>query len=184
MNHERQPLNLRGGESHIEVPKFFFPRRCGRIAVLSLVLQRMLPVYFPRLESWIFRFSPSRHYLISPEAGAILPRIALAPSWDHARRLTANSPARRIWNGPRPWMGSCILDWFSLGYEHPSSRVLPSWRLLFSHQAILTVVRRLLLNEPKAGFHMPSPIVTLVNAIPSLVLSHFSTPPSRVLKAS
>ncbi len=40
---------LRGGETHIEVHKFF-PGAVVAAAVLSLVLQRILPVYLPKLE--------------------------------------------------------------------------------------------------------------------------------------
>src|SRR5229473_3876009 len=42
-------FELRGGESHIEVHKFF-PGAVAGIALLSLVLQRILPVYFPRAD--------------------------------------------------------------------------------------------------------------------------------------
>ena len=42
-------FELRGGESHIEVHKFL-PGAVFGIAVLSLVLQRILPVYLPKLE--------------------------------------------------------------------------------------------------------------------------------------
>jgi hypothetical protein len=42
-------FELRGGESHIEVHKFL-PGAVVGIAVLSLVLQRILPVYLPKLE--------------------------------------------------------------------------------------------------------------------------------------
>jgi hypothetical protein len=58
-------FELRGGESHIEVHKFF-PGAVVGIAVLSLVLQR------------IFLCSPP---FISDSAGAILPR---ACCWAHS----------------------------------------------------------------------------------------------------
>jgi len=143
------------------------------IAVLSLVLQRILPVYFPRLEILDLPLLATIYFGLSrrnPSTGLLLGTLM----GNHARQPErTNSPARRIWDcQDRDWLPG-ILDWFAPGYEHPLARFALVAVFYVVHQAILTVVRRLLLNEPEGWFNMHLAIASLVNAVLGVVLFTF-----------
>jgi rod shape-determining protein MreD len=155
---------LRGGETHIEVHKFL-PGAIIGAALLALVLQRMLPLYFPKLEILdlpllvIIYFGLSRR---NPSTGLLL---GMCVGW-----------ARDSLSGPTVPIGEYGIAGTIIGYlassigsrldtEHPVARFALVGGFFCVHQGILVLVRRLLLGEAERWFNLHLAVAALVNAV-------------------
>ncbi len=160
---------LRGGETHIEVHKFF-PGAIVGATVLALVLQRMLPVYFPKLEILDLPLLVTIYVGLSrrnPSTGLLL-------GWVIGMMQDSRS-------GPTVPLGEYGIAKTIIGYlassigsrldtEHPVARFALVGGFFFLHQAILVLVRRLLLAEAERWFNLHLAIAALVHAVLGVVL--------------
>jgi len=155
---------LRGGETHIEVHKFF-PGAIVGATVLALVLQRILPVYFPRLEILDLPLLVTIYFGLSrrnPSTGLLL---GMFIGW-----------AQDSLSGPTVPLGEYGIAKTIIGYlassigsrldtEHPVARFALVGGFFFLHQGILVLVRRLLLAEAERWFNLHLAVAALVNAV-------------------
>jgi rod shape-determining protein MreD len=162
-------FELRGGESHIEVHKFF-PGAVVGIAVLSLVLQRTLPVYLPRLEILDLPLLATIYFGLSrrnPSTGLLLGTV-IGLLQDSLSGPTVPLGEYGIAKTVIGYLASSIGS--RLDTEHPLARFALVALFYVVHQSILTIVRRLLLNEPETWFNMHLAVAALVNAVLGVVL--------------
>ena len=162
-------FELRGSESHIEVHKFF-PGAVVGIAVLSLVLQRTLPVYLPRLEILDLPLLATIYFGLSrrnPSTGLLLGTV-IGLMQDSLSGPTVPLGEYGIAKTIIGYLASSIGS--RLDTEHPLSRFALVALFYVVHQSVLTIVQRLLLNEPEAWFNMHLAAAALVNAVLGVVL--------------
>ncbi len=160
---------LRGGETHIEVHKFF-PGAVVVVAVLSLVLQRILPVYLPKLEILDLPLLVTIYFGLSrrnPSTGLLLGMV-MGLLQDSLSGPTVPIGEYGIAKTVIGYLASSIGS--RLDTEHPLARFALVGGFFFVHQAILVLVRRVLLAEPEPWFNMHLAIGALVNAVLGVAL--------------
>src|SRR5271166_6114516 len=160
---------LRGGETHIEVHKFY-PGAVVFVAAAALIFQAMAPVYFPKLNILDLPLLVTIYFGLSrrnPSTGLLLGMVI---------GLLQDSLS-----GPTVPLGFYGIAKTCIGYlassigarldtEHPAARFALIVGFFVTHQAILGLVRRLLLAQPEQWFNMHLAIAATVNAVLGTVL--------------
>jgi rod shape-determining protein MreD len=127
---------LRSGDTHIEVHKFF-PGAVAGVAIVTLILQASFPVYIPKLDILDLPLLITIYFGLSrrnPSTGLII-------------GFLASSIGAR------------------LDTEHPAARFSLTVAFFVLHQAILVLTRRVLMAQPEPWFNMHLAIAAAVNAV-------------------
>lgn len=164
-----ETYELRGAETHIEVHKFY-PGAIAGVAIIALVLQAMVPVYFPSFRILDLPLLLTIYFGLSrrnPSTGLLLGMVI---------GLLQDSLS-----GPTVPLGYYGIAKTGVGYlassigarldtEHPAARFALIMGFFVAHQAILGVVRRLLLAQPETWFNMHLAVAAAVNAVLGTIL--------------
>jgi rod shape-determining protein MreD len=160
---------LRSGETHIEVHKFY-PGAILVVSVLALVFQAMAPVYVRRLEILEVPLLVTIYFGLSrrnPSTGLLLGMLI--------------GLAQDALSGPTVPLGFYGIAKTIIGFlassigarldtEHPVARFALIFGFFVLHQAILVLIRRLLLAQPESWFNVHLAIAAAVNALFGTVL--------------
>jgi rod shape-determining protein MreD len=164
-----ETYELRSGETHIEVHKFF-PGAILLLSIASLVFQSSARVYFPKLEILDVPLLVTVYFGLSrrnPSTGLLLG--------------TFIGLAQDALSGPTVPLGFYGIAKTIVGYlassigarldtEHPAARFSLIFGFFVLQQAILVLIRRLLLNQPEPWFNVNLAIAAAVNALLGTVL--------------
>ena len=164
-----ETYDLRGGETHIEVHKFY-PGAIAVVTIIALALQATVPVYFPGFRILDLPLLITIYFGLSrrnPSTGLLLGMVI---------GLLQDSLS-----GPTVPLGFYGIAKTCIGYlassigarldtEHPAARFALIMGFFVSHQAILVLVRRLLLAQPEPWFNTHLAIAAAVNAVLGTVL--------------
>jgi len=159
-----EAYEFHGGETHIEVHKFF-PGAVAGVAIAALVLQAAFPVYLPGLDFLDLPLLATIYFGLSrrnPSTGLLLGMII---------GLTQDALS-----GPTVPLGYYGIAKTVIGYlassigarldtEHPAARFALIMGFFVAHQAILAVVHRLLLAQPERWLNVHLLIAAAVNAV-------------------
>lgn len=160
---------LRSGETHIEVHKFY-PGAVVLMAAAALVFQATAPVYFPRLNILDLPLLVTIYFGLSrrnPSTGLLLGMVI--------------GLAQDALSGPTVPLGFYGIGKTVIGYlassigarldtEHPAARFALIFGFFVVHQGILVIVRRVLLAQPEAWINAHLAIAAAVNALLGTVL--------------
>jgi rod shape-determining protein MreD len=156
-------FELRSGETHIEVHKFF-PGVIVAVTVAALVLQASFPVYFPRLEILDLPLLVTIYFGLSrrnPSTGLLLGTV-IGLSQDALSGPTVPLGFYGIAKTIIGYLASSIGA--RLDTEHPAARFALIMGFFVLHQATLALTRRLLLaGEPEAWLNAHLAIAAAVN---------------------
>ena len=158
-----------GAETHIEVHKFF-PGAVAIVTAVALVLQATAPVYFPAIRILDLPLLITIYFGLSrrnPSMGLLLGMVI---------GLLQDSLS-----GPTIPLGFYGIAKTCIGYlassigarldtEHPAARFALIMGFFVTHQAILGLVRRLLLAQPEQWFNVHLAIAAAVNAVLGTIL--------------
>jgi len=164
-----ESYELHTGETHIEVHKFY-PGAILVATVAALVLQASVPVYLPKLNTVELPLLVTIYFGLSrrnPSTGLLLG--------------TAIGLAQDALSGPTVPLGFYGIAKTMVGYlassigarldtEHPAARFALIFVFVVLQQAILVLIRRLLLAQPEAWFNLQLAIAAGVNALVGTVL--------------
>lgn len=164
-----ETFELHSGETHIEVHKFF-PGAVVLVAAAALVFQTSAPVYFPKLQILDLPLLVTIYFGLSrrnPSTGLLLG--------------TAIGLAQDALSGPTVPLGFYGIAKTIIGFlassigarldtEHPAARFALICSFFVVQQAVLVLVRRLLLAQPEAWFNLHLAIAAAVNALLGTVL--------------
>jgi len=164
-----ETYELRTGETHIEVHKFF-PGTILFATMAALVLQASVPVYMPRLNIIELPLLVTIYFGLSrrnPSTGLLLG--------------TAMGLAQDALSGPTVPLGYYGIAKTIVGYlassigarldtEHPAARFALIFGFFVLHQAVLVLIRRLLLAQPEAWVNMHLVVAAAVNALVGTLL--------------
>ena len=164
-----ESYELHTGETHIEVHKFY-PGAILVATVAALVLQASVPVYLPKLNTVELPLLVTIYFGLSrrnPSTGLLLG--------------TAIGLAQDALSGPTVPLGFYGIAKTIVGYlassigarldtEHPAARFALIFVFVVLQQAILVLIRRLLLAQPEAWFNLQLAIAAGVNALVGTVL--------------
>ena len=156
---------LRSGGTHIEVHKFF-PGAIIVVTVAALVLQASFPVYFPRLEILDLPLLVTIYFGLSrrnPSTGLLLGTV-IGLSQD-----ALSGPTVPLgFYGIGKTMGGSLASSIGakLDTEHPAARFALIMGFFVVQQALLALIRRLLLaGEPEPWLNVHLAIGAAVNAL-------------------
>jgi rod shape-determining protein MreD len=164
-----ETYELHGAETHIEVHKFY-PGAIAGVAIIALVLQAMVPVYIPSFRILDLPLLLTIYFGLSrrnPSTGLLLGMVI---------GLLQDSLS-----GPTVPLGYYGIAKTCIGYlassigarldtEHPAARFALIMGFFVTHQAILVLVRRLLLAQPEPWFNMHLAVAAAVNAVLGTIL--------------
>jgi rod shape-determining protein MreD len=162
-------FELRGGESHIEVHKFW-PGAVVAVAVAALLLQTSVPVYIPKLEILELPLLVTIYFGLSrrnPSTGLLLGMV-IGLSQDALSGPTVPLGFYGIAKTVIGYLASSIGA--RLDTEHPAARFALIFSFFVAHQAILVLVRQVLLAQPETWFNAHLAIAAAVNALLGTVL--------------
>jgi rod shape-determining protein MreD len=159
-----EAYELRSGETHIEVHKFF-PGAVALVAVAALVMQVSFPVYIPKLEMLDLPLLITIYFGLSrrnPSTGLLLGMVI--------------GLAQDALSGPTIPLGFYGIAKTVIGYlassigarldtEHPAARFSLTIAFFVVHQAILVLIRRVLMAQPEPWFNVHLAIAAVVNAV-------------------
>ena len=159
-----EEYELRSGETHIEVHKFF-PGAVVLMTAVALVLQSTVRVYLPKLEMLDLPLLVTVYFGLSrrnPSTGLLLGMVI--------------GLAQDALSGPTVPLGFYGIAKTIIGYlassigarldtEHPAARFALIFGFFVVHQATLVLIRRLLLAQPEAWFNAHLAIAGGVNAL-------------------
>jgi rod shape-determining protein MreD len=160
---------LRGGESHIEVHKFY-PGALIGVAAIALILQRILPVYIPKLEILDLPLLVTIYFGLSrrnPSTGLLL-GMMMGLLQDSLSGPTVPFGEYGIAKTIVGYVASSIGS--RLDTEHPLARFALTAGFFVLHQAVLALVLKFLLAEPAPWFTVHMGIAALVNAVLGVAL--------------
>ncbi|HVS89014.1 MAG TPA: rod shape-determining protein MreD [Candidatus Acidoferrum sp.] len=160
-------FDLRSAETHIEVHKF----RTGAVAgatIFALVVQALLPVYFPKADILdlpllitiyfgLSRRNPSTGLLLGTVIGLLQDSLSKSP-------LGLYGIAKTIIGYVASSIGA------RLDTEHPAARFALTVVFFGLHQGVTVLIKRLLLAQPEVLFTMRLGIAAGVNAIVAVFL--------------
>jgi rod shape-determining protein MreD len=164
-----ETYELHGGETHIEVHKFF-PGAILVVSVAALVIQSSARVYFPKLEILDLPLLVTIYFGLSrrnPSTGLLLGTL-IGLSQD---ALSGPTVPLGFYG-----MAKTIVGYLSssigarLDTEHPAARFALIFAFFVLQQAILVLIRRLLLAQPEPWVNMHLAIAAGVNAVVGTVL--------------
>jgi len=164
-----ETYELHGGETHIEVHKFF-PGAVVVVAAAALVFQASVPVYFQKLEILDLPLLVTIYFGLSrrnPSTGLLLGMV-IGLSQDALSGPTVPLGFYGIAKTVVGYLASSIGA--RLDTEHPLARFALIFGFFVLHPAILVLVRRLLLAQPEAWFNVHLAIAAAVNALFGTVL--------------
>jgi len=164
-----ETYELRSGETHIEVHKFF-PGAIVAVTVAALVFQTSMPVYFPKLATLELPLLVTIYFGLSrrnPSTGLLLGMVI--------------GLAQDALSGPTVPLGFYGIAKTVIGYlassigarldtEHPAARFALIFSFFVLHQSMLVLIRRLLLAQPETWFNLHLVIIAAVNALIGTVL--------------
>jgi rod shape-determining protein MreD len=164
-----ETFELRTGETHIEVHKFY-PGAVVLVAAAALVIQATAPVYFPKLSVLELPLLVTIYFGLSrrnPSTGLLLGMVI--------------GLAQDALSGPTVPLGFYGIAKTVIGYlassigarldtEHPAARFALIFSFFVLHQAILVVIRRLLMAQPEPWVNVHLAIAAAVNALLGTVL--------------
>lgn len=159
-----EAYELRSGETHIEVHKFY-PGAVLLVAAAALVFQATAPVYFPRLNILDLPLLVTIYFGLSrrnPSTGLLLGMVI--------------GLAQDALSGPTVPLGFYGIGKTVIGYlassigarldtEHPAARFALAFSFFVVQQGILVLVRRLLLAQPEPWFTGHLALTAAVNAV-------------------
>jgi len=157
-------FELRGGESHIEVHKFF-PGSIAGVTILALGLQAAFPVYLPKLDFLDLPLLVTIYFGLSrrnPSTGLLL-GTTIGLLQDSLSGPTVPLGLYGIAKTVVGYLASSIGA--RLDTEHPIARFSLTVAFFVLHQAVLVVTRRLLLAQPEPWFNMHLAMAAGVNAV-------------------
>jgi rod shape-determining protein MreD len=160
-------FDLRSAESHIEVHKF----RTGAVVaatLFALVIQALLPVYFPKADILdlpllitiyfgLSRRNPSTGLLLGMVIGLLQDSLSKSP-------LGLYGIAKTIIGYIASSIGA------RLDTEHPAARFALTVVFFGLHQGVIALIKRVLLAQPEAWFTMRLGIAAGVNGIVAVFL--------------
>jgi rod shape-determining protein MreD len=160
---------LRSAETHIEVHKFY-PGAIAGVAIIALLLQAMVPVYFPSFRILDLPLLLTIYFGLSrrnPSTGLLLGMVI---------GLLQDSLS-----GPTVPLGYYGIAKTCIGYlassigarldtEHPAARFALIMGFFVAQQGILVLIRRLLLAQPEQWFNLHLAIAATVNAVLGTIL--------------
>jgi rod shape-determining protein MreD len=164
-----ETYELRTGETHIEVHKFF-PGAILVVTVAALVVQSSMPVYVPKLNIIELPLLVTIYFGLSrrnPSTGLLLGMVI--------------GLAQDALSGPTVPLGFYGIAKTIIGYlassigarldtEHPAARFALVFGFFVVHQAMLVLIRRLLLAQPEAWLNMHLVAAAAVNALVGTLL--------------
>jgi rod shape-determining protein MreD len=159
-----ETYELRSGETHIEVHKFY-PGAVVLVAAAALVFQATAPVYFPRLSILDVPLLVTIYFGLSrrnPSTGLLLGMVI--------------GLVQDALSGPTVPLGFYGIGKTVIGYlassigarldtEHPAARFALVFSFFVVQQGILVLVRRLLLAQPEQWFTGHLALAAAVNAV-------------------
>jgi len=157
-------FELRGGESHIEVHKFF-PGAIAGATIVALTLQAMFPVHLPRLDILDLPLLVTIYFGLSrrnPSTGLLL-GMTIGLLQDSLSGPTVPLGLYGIAKTVVGYMASSIGA--RLDTEHPLARFSLTVAFFVLHQAVMVLTRRLLLAQPGPWFNMHLAMAAGVNAV-------------------
>jgi rod shape-determining protein MreD len=160
-------FDLRSAETHIEVHKF----RTGAVAgatIAALVVQAILPVYFPKADILdlpllitiyfgLSRRNPSTGLLLGMIIGLLQDSLSKSP-------LGLYGIAKTIIGYTASSIGA------RLDTEHPAARFALTAVFFGLHQGVIVLIKRVLLVQPEAWFTARLGVAAGVNAIVAVFL--------------
>src|SRR6516164_11463326 len=160
---------LRSGDTHIEVHKFF-PGAVAGVAIITLILQASFPVYLPQLDILDLPLLITIYFGLSrrnPSTGLLLGMVI--------------GLAQDALSGPTVPLGFYGIAKTIIGFlassigarldtEHPAARFALIYGFFVLHQAVLVLIRRLLLAQPEPWLNAHLAIAAGVNALLGTVL--------------
>ena len=155
---------LRGGETHIEVHKFF-PGAIVGATLVALVLQAGVPVYFPRIEILDLPLLVTIYFGLSrrnPSTGLLL-GMTIGLLQDSLSGPTVPLGLYGIAKTIVGYLASSIGS--RLDTEHPVARFALTMAFFVVHQGTLAFTRRLLLAQPEPWFNGQLALAAAVNAL-------------------
>lgn len=164
-----ETYELRSGETHIEVHKFY-PGVIFLAAVVALVFQATAPVYFPKLSILDLPMLVTIYFGLSrrnPSTGLLLGMVI--------------GLAQDALSGPTVPLGFYGIAKTVIGYlassigarldtEHPAARFALVFSFFVVHQGIMVLIRGLLLAQPEVWFSVHLAIAAAVNAVLGILL--------------
>jgi rod shape-determining protein MreD len=157
-------FELHGGESHIEVHKFW-PGAIVAVTVAALLLQTSVPVYLPKLDILELPLLVTIYFGLSrrnPSTGLLLGMV-IGLSQDALSGPTVPLGFYGIAKTVIGYLASSIGA--RLDTEHPAARFALIFIFFVVHQAILVLVRRVLLAQPEPWINVHLAIAAAVNAV-------------------
>jgi len=164
-----ETYELRGGETHIEVHKFY-PGAVVGVTVAALVLQAIVPLYIPVLRILELPLLVTIYFGLSrrnPSTGLLLGMV-IGLSQDALSGPTVPLGYYGIAKTVVGYLASSIGA--RLDTEHPAARFLLTGGFFVLHQAVLVLTRRLLLAQPEPWFNLHLAVAAAVNAVLGTVL--------------
>lgn len=164
-----ETYELRSGETHIEVHKFY-PGAVLLAAAAALIIQATGPVYFPKLTILELPLLVTIYFGLSrrnPSTGLLLGMVI--------------GLAQDALSGPTVPLGYYGIGKTVVGYlassigarldtEHPAARFALIFSFFVVQQSVLVLVRRLLLAQPEPWMNLHLAIAAAVNALLGTVL--------------
>jgi rod shape-determining protein MreD len=160
---------LRGGESHIEVHKFY-PGAILGITILALIFQAAVPVYIPRMEILDLPLLVTIYFGLSrrnPSTGLLLGMV-IGLLQDSLSGPTVPLGLYGIAKTVIGYLASSIGS--RLDTEHPAARFSLIMAFFVVHQAVIVLTRRLLLAQPEPWVNWALLIAAAVNAFVGVFL--------------
>src|SRR5271166_5039624 len=148
-----ETYELRSAESHIEVHKFY-PGAIGGVAIVALVLQAMVPVYFPGFRILDLPLLLTIYFGLSrrnPSTGLLL-GMMIGLFQDSLSGPTVPLGLYGIAKTIVGYLASSIGA--RLDTEHPLARFALTAGFFVLHQGVIVITRRLLLAQPEGWFTM------------------------------
>lgn len=159
-----ETYELRSGETHIEVHKFY-PGAVVLVAAAALVFQATAPVYFPRLRILDLPLLVTIYFGLSrrnPSTGLLLGMV-IGLVQDALSGPTVPLGFYGIGKTVIGFLASSIGA--RLDTEHPAARFALVFAFFVVQQGILVLVRGLLLAQPERWFNGHLAIAAAVNAV-------------------
>jgi rod shape-determining protein MreD len=158
-----------GAETHIEVHKFF-PGAVAIVAAVALILQATAPVYFPFFRILDLPLLITIYFGLSrrnPSTGLLLGMV-IGLLQDSLSGPTVPLGFYGIAKTCIGFLASSIGA--RLDTEHPAARFALIMGFFVTHQAILVLIRRLLLAQPESWLNWHLAIAAAVNAVLGTIL--------------
>lgn len=164
-----ETYELRSGETHIEVHKFY-PGTVVLAAAAALVFQATLPVYFPRLSILDLPLLVTIYFGLSrrnPSTGLLLGMV-IGLVQDALSGPTVPLGFYGIAKTVVGYLASSIGG--RLDTEHPAARFALTFVFFVVQQGVMVLIRRLLLAQPEPWFNLHLALAAAINALLGTVL--------------